>query len=140
QPDDRSTATIKLRPQRPPGLPPQVYTEQRQRSLAGEIIREKVIRHTRQEMPHAPPLLMDQFEETETITRIHATIVVEKDSQKPIVIGAAGARIQQIGTEARLELEWLSPPKVYLELIVKVEPQCRDNRAAYAAVDYRGAA
>ena len=96
-----------------------------------------MIRHTRQEMPYATAVLMDEFEETETITRIHATIVVEKDSQKPIVIGAAGARIKQIGTEARLELERLFPPKVYLELIVKVEPQWRDNRAVVAALDYR---
>ncbi|HYS58579.1 MAG TPA: GTPase Era [Burkholderiales bacterium] len=136
--DELMEATINLLPEGPRYFPPDVYTDQPERFLAGEIIREKVIRHTRQEMPYATAVLMDEFEETETITRIHATIVVEKDSQKPIVIGAAGARIKQIGTEARLELERLFPPKVYLELIVKVEPQWRDNRAVVAALDYRG--
>ena len=136
--DELMKATINLLPEGPRYFPPDVYTDQPERFLAGEIIREKVIRHTRQEMPYATAVLMDEFEETETITRIHATIVVEKDSQKPIVIGAAGARIKQIGTEARLELERLFPPKVYLELIVKVEPQWRDNRAVVAALDYRG--
>ena len=136
--DELMEATINLLPEGPRYFPPDVYTDQPERFLAGEIIREKVIRHTRQEMPYATAVLMDDFEETETITRIHATIVVEKDSQKPIVIGAAGARIKQIGTEARLELERLFPPKVYLELIVKVEPQWRDNRAVVAALDYRG--
>ena len=135
--DELMEATINLLPEGPRYFPPDVYTDQPERFLAGEIIREKVIRHTRQEMPYATAVLMDDFEETETITRIHATIVVEKDSQKPIVIGAAGARIKQIGTEARLELERLFPPKVYLELIVKVEPQWRDNRAVVAALDYR---
>jgi GTP-binding protein Era len=130
-------AVIHLLPEGPPYFPPDVYTDQPERFLASEIIREKVIRHTRQEMPYVTAVLIDEFEETETITRIHATIVVEKDSQKPIVIGAAGARIKQIGTEARLELERLFPPKVYLELRVNVEPHWRDNRAVVAALDYR---
>jgi len=136
--DELMGAAINLLPEGPRYFPPDVYTDQPERFLAGEIIREKVIRHTRQEMPYATAVLMDEFEETETITRIHATIVVEKDSQKPIVIGAAGARIKQIGTEARLELERLFPPKVYVELLVKVEPHWRDNRAVVAALDYRG--
>jgi GTP-binding protein Era len=64
--------------------------------------------------------------------------VVEKDSQKPIVIGAGAARLKEIGTEARLELEKLFPPKVYLELFVKVQPNWRDNNAVIAELDYRG--
>ena len=72
------------------------------------------------------------------LTRLHATIVVEKDSQKPIVIGAGGARLKEIGTEARVELEKLFPPRVYLELFVKVQPQWRNNSAVIAELDYRG--
>jgi GTP-binding protein Era len=63
--------------------------------------------------------------------------VVEKESQKPIVIGAHGARLKEIGSEARLELEKLFPPKVFLELYVRVEPHWRDNRAVIAELDYR---
>src|SRR5579863_277327 len=130
-------AVIKLLPEGPQYFPTDVYTDQPERFLAGEIVREQIIRQTRQEMPYVTAVLVDEFEETESLTRLHATIVVEKDSQKPIVIGADGARIKQIGTEARVELEKLFPPKVFLDLHVKVEPQWRDNRAVVASLDYR---
>ncbi len=71
------------------------------------------------------------------MTTIRATIVVEKESQKPIVIGTGGARIKQIGTEARKELERLFPPKVFVELFVRVENHWRDNRNLVARLDYR---
>ncbi len=130
-------AVVALLPEGPQYFPPDIYTDQPERFLAGEIIREKVIRQTRQEMPYVTAVLIDDFEEAETLTRIHATIVVEKESQKPIVIGAGGARVKQIGTEARQELERLLPPKVFLELFVKVESHWRDDRAMVAALDYR---
>ncbi len=130
-------AVIKRLPEGPEYFPPDVYTDQPERFLAGEIIREKVIRHTHQELPYVTAILIDAFEEAETITRIYATVVVEKESQKPIVIGARGSMVKQIGTEARHELEKLFPPKVFLELFVKVEPNWRDNRAVVAALDYR---
>ena len=133
-------AVIRLLPEGPQYFPPDIYTDQPERFLASEIIREKVIRHTQQELPHVTAVFIEQFEETETITRIHAMIVVERDSQRPIVLGAGGQRIKAIGTEARLELEKLFPPKVFLELFVKVEPRWRDNRAVVAALDYRGEA
>jgi len=135
--DELMKALLALLPEGPQYFPPDVYTDQPERFLASEIIREKVIRQTRQEMPHVTAVLIEKFEETEAITRIYATIVVERDSQKPIAIGAGGARIKQIGTEARQELERLFPPKVYLELVVKVEPRWRDDRALVAALDYR---
>ena len=135
--EELARAVVALLPEGPQYFPPDVYTDQPERFLAGEIIREKVIRQTRQEMPYVTAVLIDDFEETETMTRIRATIVVEKESQKPIVIGAGGARVKQIGTEARQELERLFPPKVFLELHVKVEPQWRDNRGMVAALDYR---
>jgi GTP-binding protein Era len=130
-------AVVQRLPEGPQYFPSDEYTDQPERFLASEIIREKVIRHTKQEMPYVTAVLIEQFEEGETITRIHATIVVERDSQKPIVIGAGGARLKEIGSEARLDLEKLFPPKVYLELYVKVEPHWRNNRAVIAELDYR---
>jgi GTPase len=131
-------AVVRLLPEGPRYFPADLYTDQPERFLAGEIVREKLIRHTRQELPHATAVLVEKFEESERLTRIHATIMVDKDSQRPIVLGAGGERIKQIGTEARQELERLLPPKVYLELYVKVEPHWRDNPALVAALDYRG--
>ncbi len=131
------SAVIARLPEGPQYFPPDVYTDQPERFLASEIIREKVIGHTRQELPYVTAVLIDRFEESDTITRIYSTIVVERDSQKPIVIGAGGNLIKQIGTEARHELEKLFPPKVFLGLEVKVEPEWRDNRAIVAALDYR---
>jgi GTPase len=130
-------AVIARLPEGPQYFPPDVYTDQPERFLASEVVREKVIEHTRQELPYVTAVLIDQFEESETITRIYSTIVVERESQKPIVIGAGGNLIKQIGTEARMELEKLFPPKVFLGLEVKVEPEWRDNRAVVAALDYR---
>jgi GTP-binding protein Era len=130
-------AVVQRLPEGPQYFPSDEYTDQPERFLASEIIREKVIRHTKQEMPYVTAVLIEQFEEGETLTRIHATIVVERDSQKPIVIGAGGARLKEIGSEARLDLEKLFPPKVYLELYVKVQPHWRNNRAVIAELDYR---
>ena len=130
-------AVIRLLPEGPRYFPPDIYTDQPERFLAGEMVREKVICHTRQELPYVTAVLIDTFEETESLTRIHATIVVEKDSQRPIVLGSGGERIKQIGTEARRDLERLFPPKVFLQLYVKVEPNWRDDSAMLAALDYR---
>lgn len=131
-------AIVQRLPEGPPYFPADEYTDQPERFLASEIIREKVIRHTKHEMPYVTAVLIDALEESTMITRLHATIVVEKDSQKPIVIGAGGARLKEIGSEARQELEKLFPPKVYLELFVKVQPQWRNDSAVIAELDYRG--
>ena len=131
-------AIVQRLPEGPAYFPADEYTDQPERFLAGEIIREKVIRHTKHEMPYVTAVLIDGFEEGALITRLHATIVVEKDSQKPIVIGAGGARLKEIGSEARQELEKLFPPRVYLELFVKVQPHWRNDSAVIAELDYRG--
>ena len=135
--DEVLNAVIARLPEGPPYFPPDAYTDQPERFLAGEIIREHVIRNTHQELPHASAVLIEQFEESETLTRIHAAILVERDSQKPIVIGAGGRQIKQIGTEARQDLEKIFPPKVFLQLFVRVEPDWRDSRALIASLDYR---
>lgn len=131
-------AIIQRLPAGPEYFPADEYTDQPERFLAAEIIREKVIRHTKHEMPYVTAVMIDGFEESPIITRIHATIVVEKESQKPIVIGAGGVRLKEIGTEARQELEKLFPPKVYLELFVRVQPHWRNDNAVIAELDYRG--
>lgn len=135
--DEVMEAIVARLPEGPAYFPRDIYTDQPERFLASEIIREQVIRNTRQELPHVSAVVIDRFEESETITRIHATILVERDSQKPIVIGAGGGRIKQIGTEARQELEKVFPPKVFLELFVRVEPNWRDSRPLIASLDYR---
>jgi GTP-binding protein Era len=131
-------AVIARLPEGPAFFPPEIYTDQPERFLASEIVREKVIDQTRQELPYVTAVLIDEFNEGEEITHIRASIIVEKDSQKPIIIGAGGARIKQIGTEARIDLEKLLPPKVFLELHVKVEPDWRNSRGLVASLDYRG--
>jgi len=130
-------AIVARLPEGPAYFPPDIYTDQPEKFLASEIIREQVIRNTRQELPHVSAVVIERFEESETITRIHATILVERESQKPIVVGAGGSRIKQIGTEARQELEKVFPPKVFLQLFVRVEPNWRDSRPLIASLDYR---
>ena len=131
---------VKLLPHGPEYFPGETYTDQPERFLAAEIIREKLIRQTREELPWATAVVIDKFEELEQMTRISATILVEKESQRPIVIGQGGKKIKEIGTEARLELEKRFPPKVFLQLYVRHEPHWRDDPALVAALDYRGEA
>jgi len=130
-------AVMGLLPEGPHYFPPEMYTDQPERFLASEIIREKIILHTRQELPYATAVIIDNLEEGQNITRIHASIVVERESQKPIVIGSGGEMLKQIGSEARRELERLFPPQVFLELYVKVEANWRDARPVVASLDYR---
>jgi len=105
-------------------------TDQTERTLAAELVREKVLHHTHEELPYSTGVLIDQFEEPDRpggLTRIHASILVDHDSQKPIVIGKGGEMIKRIGTDARKDLEPLLGGKVFLELHVKVKDAWRDN-------------
>ena len=105
-------------------------TDQTERTLAAELVREKVLAHTRDELPYTTAVLIDAFEEPvppSTLTRIFASIVVDSDSQKPIVVGRGGDMIKRIGTEARKDLEAMLGGKVYLELHVKVREDWRDD-------------
>jgi GTP-binding protein Era len=108
-------------PEGPLLFPGDEYTDQSAQNLASELIREQVLAHTRQEIPHAVAVAIDEWEErSEKLTYIAATIYVEKDSQKGIVIGARGAMLKTVGQAARKEIERLLGHKVYLELTVKV--------------------
>ena len=116
-------------PESDPIYPDDFLTDQAERSLVAEIVREKVLHNTRHELPFSTAVMVDQFDESERerILRLYCTIYVETDSQKPIIIGRAGDMIKRIGTEARTELESFFGTKVYLDLRVKVDPDWRNN-------------
>jgi GTP-binding protein Era len=116
-------------PERDPIYPDDYLTDQHERSLAAEIVREKVLQHTRDELPFSTAVAIDQFDESvrDELLKIFCTIWVERESQKPIVIGRGGEMIKRIGTDARLDLERFFGTKVFLDLRVKVNPDWRDN-------------
>jgi GTP-binding protein Era len=116
-------------PESDPIYPDDYLTDQPERALAAEIVREKVLLHTRAELPFTTAVAIDQFDESERdeLLRIFATIWVEQESQKPIVIGRGGEMIKRIGTEARQDLERFFETRVYLDLRVKVNPDWRNN-------------
>jgi GTP-binding protein Era len=117
-------------PEGEPLFPDEYLTDQTERTLAAEIVREKVLEQTRDELPYTTAVVIDQFEEPagpRGTTRIFASILVDHDSQKPIVIGKAGARIKRIGTDARRDLEAMLEGPVFLDLHVKVRSDWRDD-------------
>jgi len=124
-------------PESPPYFPADQYTDQPERFLAAEVIREKAIVLTREEVPHAVAVLVDNFEEGEKLLKIRATIYVEREGQKGIMIGRGGAKMKEIGTAARKELEEILGAKIFLELHVKVQPNWRQNRAMVKQLDWR---
>lgn len=105
--------------------PEDVVTEENMRSISEEIIREKILINTQDEIPHSVAITIDKYEEKEDIDRIYATIYCEQKSQKGILIGKGGSLLKKIGTEARLELESIVEKKVFLSLEVKVEKDWR---------------
>lgn len=119
-----------------PFFPEDQITDQPERFLAGEIIREKAIDLTYHEVPHALAVVIDQFEETPKLLRIHATLHVERDSQKKILIGHKGEMLKKIGTAARKELEALLGTKIFLEMFVKVVPDWRENIQKVRELDW----
>ncbi len=114
-------------PEGEPFFPEDQITDQPERFLASEIIREKAIDLTYHEVPHALAVIVDKFEETPKLLRIEVTMHVERDSQKKILIGHKGDMLKRIGTQARKELESLLGTKIYLGLFVKVMPNWREN-------------
>jgi len=135
--DTLRTQVVKLLPEGPEYFPPDHYTDQPARFLAAELVREKILQATRQEVPHSVTVVIDKWEEQPRIIRIFATIVVERDGQKAIVIGAKGAMLKQIGTQARREMEALFDIPIYLDLHVKVESGWREKPAFLNTVDWR---
>jgi GTPase len=132
---------FKALPEGPPLYPGDYLTDQTQRRLAAELIREKVLQHTRDELPYTTAVVIDQFEEpadTQGLTRIYASILVDQESQKPIVVGKGGSMIKRIGTEARQDLEQMLDGRVYLDLHVKVREDWRDDERILDELGMKG--
>jgi GTP-binding protein Era len=122
-----------------PSLYPADYlTDQPERFMAAEILREKILQFANEEVPHAAAVVIESWEETEKLTRIAATIYVERPGQKAILIGSGGSALKRIGTHARLDLEKLLGRKVFLQTFVKIEPNWRQDPAFIASTSWRG--
>ncbi|MGB3138517.1 MAG: GTPase Era [Nodosilinea sp.] len=117
--------------------PPDLVTDQPERFIMGELIREQILLNTREEVPHSVAIAVERVEEDTNITRILATIHVERDSQKGILIGKKGSMLKVIGSDARQQIQKLVMGQVYLELFVKVVPKWRQSRSRLEDFGYR---
>ena len=127
---DELIATIKkMLPVGPSLMPEDEYTDQTERMIAEEVVREKVFLAMRQEIPFSTAVRVENFvdEPERKLKRISVVIIVERDSHKGMLIGAGGRTLKQIGTSARLELEEIFETRVFLETLVKVEPGWTSN-------------
>ena len=124
-------------PEGEPQYPVDDFTNQSSRYMAAEIVRERILSATRDEVPYATAVQITDWEDGETITRIHAEILVEKSSQRAILLGKGGRTIKEIGSSARLEIEALLGSQIFLELHVKVEEGWRMNPAILRELEYR---
>jgi GTPase len=124
-------------PAGPPFFPEGQVTDQPARFMASEIVRERVLMETEEELPYATTVIVDNFEEGVRLTRISATIYCEREGQKGILIGKKGQMLKRIGTSARLQIERMLGMKVFLELYVKVQPNWRESRGFVEELDWR---
>ena len=124
-------------PEGPAYFPQDHITDQPERFLAAEFIREKILQATRQEIPHSVAVWVDSWEDSPGLIRIYATIYVERAGQKGIIIGAGGSMLKNIGTQAREDMERLFGRKVYLELHVKAQPGWRERPDFLEGLDWR---
>jgi GTP-binding protein Era len=127
-------------PEGPPQFPSDYLTDQPARFLVAEIVREKILLETRQEVPHSVAVLVDRWEESGKVLKIAAIIYVERPGQKGIIIGSGGAMLKSIGTAARRDIEGLLSRKVFLELTVKEMPGWREDPAFLNELDWRSVA
>lgn len=130
-------AVKELLPLGPRYYPADEVSDLNMRFIAAEIVREKVIIHTEQEIPHSVAVEVTDYKDKEKRTEIYATIYVERDSQKGIIIGKKGSMIKQIGTEAREDIGNMIERKVFLDLHVKVLKNWRSNEAFMRRVGYK---
>jgi GTP-binding protein Era len=134
--EDLLSEILKQLPEGEPYFPEDQVTDQPERFLAAEIIREKAIQVMYHEVPYALAVVVEKFEETPRLLRIEATMNVERDTQKKILIGHKGGVLKKIGTEARKELESLLDTKIYLGLFVKVVPDWRESPQKVRELDW----
>jgi GTP-binding protein Era len=114
-------------PEGPPLYPEDELTDQPQRVMAAEMVREKILQVTGEEMPYVTAVVTERWEETEELIRIHCIIYVERLSERPIIIGKGGARLKEIGSAARADIEKMLGRHVYLGLFVKVHEHWRND-------------
>ncbi len=134
--DELLKEILGLLPEGDPYFPEDQVTDQPERFLAAEIVREKAIQVMYHEVPYALAVIVEKFEESPRLLRIEATMNVERDTQKKILIGHKGEMLKKIGTEARRELEEIFGVKVYLGLFVKVAPDWRENPQKVRELDW----
>jgi GTP-binding protein Era len=127
---------VRLLPPGPPLYEPDAITDRSERFLASEALREKVFRLVGDELPYTTTVVIDQFEELPHLRRIRATILVERDAHRPILLGGGGERMKRIGSEARADLERLFGSKVHLEVWVKVKGGWADTEQSLRAYGY----
>ena len=124
-------------PEAPPYYSKDQLTDKSERFFAGEFIREKILIHYKQEIPYSVEIEIDSFKETANLINIHAVIYVERESQKGILIGNQGLALKKVGREARIEMEQFFNKKVFLELLVKVKKDWRNNERQIKKFGYR---
>lgn len=134
--DELLEEILRLLPEGKPYFPEDQVTDQPERFLAAEIVREKAIEVMYHEVPYALAVFVEKFEESPKLLRIEATMNVERDTQKKILIGHKGEMLKKIGTRARKELEEIFGVKVYLGLFVKVAPDWRENPQKVRELDW----
>ncbi len=136
--DELGARLAALMPLSPPLFPPDQVTDQQVRFMAGELVREAVLHHLRDEVPHSVAVLVDEFAERENgMTYISAVVYVERPTQKMIVLGKDGAMIRQIGQTARQQIEELLESRVFLDLWVKVRPKWRTDEEELRRLGYQ---
>lgn len=135
--DELVACIINYLPEGPKYYEDDLITDQYERYMASEIIREKILHHTEQEVPHAVAIDIISWKEREDgLIEIHADIIVEREGQKGIIIGKQGSLLKKIGTEARLEIERLTGRRVYLDLWMKVRKDWRENENILKGLGY----
>lgn len=138
QTDEIVPALLKHLPEGQPVFPEDDLTDVPERMLVAEIVREKIFRLTKAEIPYSTAVVVESFKEAKKLISIHAEIWVEKESQKGILVGKGGEMIKKIGTQARIDIEKLLEYKVFLELRVKVNERWREKPSALDTLGIQG--
>jgi GTP-binding protein Era len=128
---------LQLLPESPPYYPKDAFTDKSERFMAGEMIREKILIHYRQEVPYAVEVEIEAFREEAELIRIKAVIYVERESQKGILIGSGGSALKRVGRDARIDMESFFSKKVFLELNVRVKEEWRNNERLIRKFGYQ---
>ncbi len=123
-------------PVHPPYFPKDMLTDKPEKFFAAEMIREKIFTNYKQEVPYSCEVVIESFKETDDLVKIRAVLMVERDSQKGILIGKGGSKLKKVGTESRKEMENFFQKKVFLEQFVKVEPDWRANKSKLKGFGY----